>query len=131
MAKVRKFNLDLPAQAESSQTDIPALVRNAIPELSHDAIERVTATAPVQIRPAAEIAKPGHPRKRRYRLKTYSLLPEDIAHIEALLTGIRMAGLHDRSRSDIVRAGVTLMFSLPIEKQVKAVEAVENLRSAI
>lgn len=129
MAKVRKFNLDLPPQADSSQTAAPASVRNTIPELSSDAIERVTATAPVQIRPAAEVAKPGNPRERRYRLKTYSLLPEDIEHIEALLTGIRVAGLHDRSRSDIVRAGVALMLSLPIEEQVKAVEAVENLRS--
>ncbi len=129
MSKVRKFNLDLPEQAGSPPASPAADIRNVIPELAQDAIERVTATAPVQIRRSADVTKPGHPRVRRYRLKTYSLLQEDIERIEALLNGIRGAGLYDRSRSDIVRAGIKLLLSMPIEQQVKAVEAVENLRS--
>lgn len=129
MAKVRKFNLDMPRQVDSASS--PVVVRNVIPDLPRDAIERVAATAPVQIRHAVEVPKPGNPRERRYRLKTYSLVQEDIENIEALLAGIRGAGLYECSRSDIVRAGIKLMLSLPIDEQIKAVEAVENLRSAI
>lgn len=126
MAKVRKFNLDMPTQADAPPP--PVVVRNVVPDLPREAVERVAATASVQIRQTVEAPKPGNPRERRYRLKTYSLLQEDIENIEALLASIRGAGVYERGRGDIVRAGIKLMLSLPLDEQVRAVEAVEKLR---
>jgi hypothetical protein len=133
MAKVRKFNIDVPAaqavgegRDTTSGRDVPA--RNAVPDLPRQVVDSVSASAPVQIRSRRENRGPGNPRQRRYRQKTYSLLQEDINRIEDLVANIRSAGLYDRGRSDIVRAGVALLRSLPIEEQIKALQAVENLR---
>ena len=137
MAKVRKFSTDVPraepagqGRQTTSDAEAPA-VRNAVPDLPREVVETVTANAPVQIRGnqvPEEPQKRGNPRKRRYKQKTYSLLQEDIDLIEALVADIRQGGLYERGRSDIVRAGVHLLKSLPLDQQVKAVQAVQNLR---
>jgi hypothetical protein len=117
--KVRKFNTGVtPPEGQTS-----ASLHNAVPDLSDEAVAHVTATAPVKIHPKKR------PRKRRYKQKTYSLLQEDIERIETLVAKIRQAGLYERGRSDIVRAGVHLLDSLPLEEQIKVVNAIENLRS--
>lgn len=129
MAKVRKFSTDVPKPTEARQGTTQQ-VRNAVPDLSSEVVETVTATAPVQIRNQASViepAKPGNPRKRRYKQKTYSLLQEDIDLIEDLVTEIRQGGLYERGRSDIVRAGVNLLKTLPIDEKLEAVQAVEKL----
>ena len=135
MAKVRKFSTDVPkaepAEQVAPKSDSPA-VRNAVPDFPKEIVETVTANAPVQIlnsRGVEEKLSPGNPRKRRYRQKTYSLLQEDIDLIEMLVADIRQGGLYERGRSDIVRAGVRLLKSLPLEEKLKAVQDVENLRS--
>lgn len=136
MAKVRRFDtgIDPSASARAGQRSDPPsktaeAVRNAVPDIPKEAVDSVAASAPVQIRGAAR-SGPGNPRKRRYRQKSYSLLQEDIDRIEALVVAVRSAGLYDRSRSDIVRAGVALLQSLPLEDQLKAVQSIENLRSS-
>ncbi len=121
MAKVRKFRTDIPGQGVQKPAAIP--VGNIIPDISGEAVESVAATAPVKIR-----SNRGNPRQRRYKQKTYSLLQEDIDLIEKLMLNIRQAGLYERGRSDIVRAGVKLLRSLPLEDQVKAVQSVESLK---
>lgn len=121
MARVRKFNTGV-----EQRTPKPAssLAGNVVPDIPRAAVETVTASAPVQIK-----ARPGNPRPRRYKQKTYSLLQEDIDLIEQLVSEIRGAGLYERGRSDIVRAGVKLLQSLPIEDRVNAVQAVESLKN--
>jgi hypothetical protein len=117
--KVRKFNTGVtPPGGQTS-----ASLHNAVPDLSDEAVARVTATAPVKIHTKKS------PRKRRYKQKTYSLLQEDIERIEKLVAELRQAGIYERGRSDIVRAGVHLLDSLPLEEQIKIVNAIENLRS--
>lgn len=137
MAKVRKFNLNIPAPESASteqsgnlSSNTTEVVRNAIPNIPKEAVESVAASAPVQIRGEVTRKGPGNSRKRRYKQKTYSLLQEDIDRIEALVEALRAAGLYDRGRSDIVRAGVALLKSLPLEEQVQAVRAIENLRKS-
>jgi hypothetical protein len=122
MAKVRKFKTDIPGQGD--QKPAPVSIENTVPEISGEAVESVAATAPVKIRSGR-----GNPRPRRYKQKTYSLLQEDIDLIERLVADIRQAGLYERGRSDIVRAGVKLLQGLSIEQQLKAVEAVESLKA--
>lgn len=121
MAKVRKFKTDIPWQGD--QKPAPVSIENIVPDISGEAVDSVAATAPVKIRSGR-----GNPRQRRYKQKTYSLLQKDIDLIEKLVSEIRQAGLYERGRSDIVRAGVKLLQSLPIEQQLKAVQAVESLR---
>jgi hypothetical protein len=120
--KVRKFSTGVTGQGNSKPAVAPT--PNKVPDLSEEAIVRITASAPVKIRPGR-----GNPRKRRYKQKTYSLLQVDIDLIERLVAHIRQAGLYERSRSDIVRAGIQLLHSLPLEEQIKAVNAVENLKA--
>ena len=122
MAKVRKFTTDIPRPGESKVPAAPT--KNIVPDISGEAVESVAATAPVKIR-----AGRGNPRHRRYKQKTYSLLQEDIDLIEKLVSEIRRAGLYERGRSDIVRAGVKLLQSLPIDQQLKAVQAVKSLKT--
>ena len=119
--KVRKFSTGMAGQG--SQKPDPVPTQNIVPDISAEAVESVTATAPVKIRSGR-----GNPRQRRYKQKTYSLLQEDIDLIERLMLEIRQAGLYERGRSDIVRAGVKLLRSLTLEDQVKAVQAVESLK---
>lgn len=120
MAKVRKF---------STGTSAPAAPRpakpagNVVPDIPDEAAASLAARAPIRIQ-----GKPGNPRPRRYRQKTYSLLQEDIDTIEALVAELRQAGLYERGRSDIVRAGVKLLRGLPLEQKISAVEAVESLK---
>jgi hypothetical protein len=122
VAKVRKFKTDIPGQGDPKPTSVP--IENTVPDISGEAVESVAATAPVRIRSGR-----GNPRPRRYKQKTYSLLQEDIDLIERLVADIRQAGLYERGRSDIVRAGVKLLQGLSIEQQLKAVEAVESLKA--
>ncbi len=136
MAKVRKFSTDVPRGEPAGQgapTAHASAVRNAVPDLPREIVETVTASAPVQIRSSQVPEEPprrGNPRKRRYKQKTYSLLQEDIDLIEDLVAEIRQGGLYERGRSDIVRAGVHLLKSLPLQEQLQAVQAVENLRGS-
>lgn len=110
MPKVRKF-------------DTP----NEVPQVPARVCASLAASAPVQI--GARInAKPGNPRPRRHKQKTYSLLQEDIDRLEALMHEVRAAGLYERSRSDIIRAGILLLESLPLEQKLEAVNAVEDLK---
>jgi hypothetical protein len=133
MAKVRKFSTDVPrpgGAGEGGQATLSSpAARNAVPDLSREIVDSVSANAPVQIRGNHEAPKRGNPRKRRYRQKTYSLLQEDIDLIEALVAQIREGGLYERGRSDIVRAGVHLLQSLPPEERLRAVQAIEKLRT--
>jgi hypothetical protein len=127
MAKVRKFELGVAGQAAGK----PAPRENAIPDIPPEAADRVAASAPVKIMStvaSSPTTGPGNPRKRRYRQKTYSLLQEDIDLIESLVAEIRQGGLYERGRSDIVRAGVLLLNTLPLQDKIKAVEAVESLK---
>jgi len=121
--KVRKFSTGVAGQGEQKPAPEPA--HNVVPDIPEETVERVSASAPVQIRSRGR----GNPRKRRYKQKTYSLLQEDIDLIERLVADIRQAGLYERGRSDIVRAGVRLLRSLPLEEQVAAVNRVESLKS--
>jgi hypothetical protein len=125
--KVRNFDLNLPSKPTSQEKTAPS--RNVVPDLPKEAVERISASAPLQSQRPLENSKRGNQRPRRYCTKTYSLVQEDIDRIEGLLLKVRQAGLYDRSRSDLVRAGIALLSSLPIEEQIKAVDGVENLHS--
>ena len=129
MAKVRRFDTGLAGQGAEK----PAAPReNSVPDIPPEAAERVASSAPVKIMSDREEEKGrgrGNPRKRRYRQKTYSLLQEDIELIEALVAEVRQSGLYERGRSDIVRAGVLLLSRLSPQEKLKAVEAVEDLKS--
>jgi hypothetical protein len=124
MAKVRKFDTGIAGQGE------PKPVRpheNAVPDIAPEAADRVTETAPVKIAAGRSRGR-GNPRQRRYRQKTYSLLQEDIDLLETLVSEVRQGGLYERGRSDIVRAGIRLLGTLPLEDKLKAIEAVEDLK---
>lgn len=114
MAKVRKFDTGVSAN--------PATTKNSVPDISRSAADAVAASAPVQLR------KPGNPRPRRYRQKTYSMTDEDIARVETLLNALRREGVFNRSRSDIIRAGLLLLDEKFGPDLVSAVERVENLK---
>jgi hypothetical protein len=130
MADVRKsrYQVVLPTPGPS-----PSVAGgNSVPDLSADAIARVVATAPLQTRaPDTEpsAAKSNQPRPRRYRQKTYSVTQADIDLIEKLTLELRQAGLFERGRSDVVRAGVWLLASLSTADKCRAVEAVEDLKA--
>jgi Arc/MetJ-type ribon-helix-helix transcriptional regulator len=124
MAKVRKFDTGVAGQGAPKPAP-SAPHENIVPDISPEAADRVAASAPVKIMPNQGR---GNPRKRRYRQKTYSLLQEDIDLIEALVAEIRQAGLYERGRSDVVRAGVRLLSTLPAAEKLKAVEAVADLK---
>ncbi|NCC27560.1 MAG: hypothetical protein EOM22_05250 [Gammaproteobacteria bacterium] len=132
MAKVRKFDTGIAGQGTPTR-DAPR--ENAVPDIPPEAADRVAASAPVRIMSTQDRNEPmqpqprGNPRKRRYRQKTYSLLQEDIDLIEALVAEVRQGGLYERGRSDIVRAGVLLLSTLPPAEKLKAVQAVEDLKS--
>jgi len=129
MAKVRKFDTGVPGQGTTSRG---APRENAVPDIPPEAADRIAASAPVRImsdRDQEQGQGRGNPRKRRYRQKTYSLLQEDIDLIEALVAEVRQGGLYERGRSDIVRAGVRLLSTLPPGEKLRAVEAVEDLKS--
>ncbi len=119
--KVRKFSTGVAGQGDQQPDSFPT--QNIVPDIPAEAVESVAATAPVKIRSVR-----GNPRQRRYKQKTYSLLQEDIDLIERLMLDIRQAGLYERGRSDIVRAGVKLLRSLALEDKVKAVQAVKSLK---
>ncbi len=119
--KVRKFSTGVAGQGGQKLDSVPA--QNIVPDIPAEAVESVAASAPVKIRSGR-----GNPRQRRYKQKTYSLLQEDVDLIERLMLEIRQAGLYERGRSDIVRAGVKILRSLTLEDQVKAVQAVESLK---
>ena len=123
MAKVRKFETGIAGQG-TPKPEAPVVRTNLVPNITPEAADSLAASAPVHIRP-----KPGNPRQRRYKQKTYSLPQEDIDLIEQLLLEIRKGGLFERGRSDIVRAGVHLLHSLPLADKLRAVEAIENLRN--
>ena len=120
MARVRKFSTGLE---QATQKPATPLADNVVPNIPSDVAETVAASAPVQIKP-----RRGNPRQRRYKQKTYSLLQEDIDLIEQLVQDIRSAGLYERGRSDIVRAGVRLLQTLSTEDRVHAIQKVESLR---
>lgn len=122
MPKVRKFSTGIAGQGEQPKP-VADPAQNIVPDIPEEAVERISASAPVKIRSGR-----CNPRKRRYKQKTYSLLQEDIDLIERLMLDIRQAGLYERGRSDIVRAGVKLLRSISLEDQVKVVQAVENLK---
>lgn len=116
MPKVRKFNTGInekPAKEAS----------NTVPDIPRELADSLSASAPLQTK-----RKPGNPRPRRYRQKTYSLTDADIERLERLVAEVRKAGLYDRSRSDIVRAGLLLLERLSTEQRIAAVEGVENLK---
>lgn len=121
MAKVRKFNTGVSGQGTVKPETPP--ITNVVPDIPEEAVASLAASAPVKI-----VGKPGNPRKRRYKQKTYSLIQEDIDLIEALVVELRKAGLYERGRSDVVRAGVRLLHALPLEQKIQAVEAVESLK---
>jgi Arc/MetJ-type ribon-helix-helix transcriptional regulator len=123
MAKVRKFSTSGAKPAEKHAA--PSTAVNIVPDIPKEAAEKAAADAPVTIRRKG----PGNPRQRRYKQKTYSMTQEDINTIEALVTAIRQAGLYERSRSDIVRAGVNLLANLSLDEQVRAVQAVKDLKA--
>lgn len=129
MADVRKtrYQVVVPEHGAKPSVDSP----NAVPDISPEAVARVAATAPLQTRNEGALAphpaKSGNPRPRRYRQKTYSLTQADIDQIEALTQELRHAGLYERGRSDVVRAGVWLLASLSTAEKCRAVDAVEDL----
>jgi Arc/MetJ-type ribon-helix-helix transcriptional regulator len=115
MAKVKRFDTGI--------TDKPARENsNRIPDISKAAADAAASSAPVHIR------GPGNPRPRRYRQKTFSLTDADIERVERLVAEIRTAGLYDRSRSDLVRAGLLILDRMSDDERRAAVEAVENLK---
>lgn len=116
MAKVRRFDTGITDKPASKQS-------NQIPDIPKAAADRLSATAPLQTKRG-----PGNPRPRRYRQKTFSLTEADIERVETLVAAIRKAGLYDRGRSDLVRAGLLLLEKMTKEERIKAVEAVENLK---
>jgi len=120
--KVRKFSTGVAGQGTVKPAADPA--QNIDPDIPEDAIERVSASAPMKIHPEKKPTR----KKRRYKQKTYSIMQADIDTIEQIVSDVRQAGLYERGRSDIVRAAVQLLGTLPIEQQVNAVKAVEYLR---
>ncbi len=124
MAKVRKFDTGVAGQGIQTPAVSEPARGNVIPDIPEAAAASLAARAPVHIR-----GKIGNPRTRRYRQKTYSLLQEDIDLIEALVAEIRQGGLYERGRSDIVRAGIRLLSTLPLDTKIRAVEAVEDLKN--
>ena len=122
MAKVRKFDTGVAGQG--AHKPAPAPLENTVPDIPPEAADRLAASAPVKI-----VGKPGNPRKRRHKQKTYSMLQEDIDLIEAVVSEIRGGGLYERGRSDVVRAGVLLLSRLSLEDKIKAVQAVEDLKA--
>lgn len=116
MAKVRKFDTGVSKPASQPSG-------NRLPDIPKEAVESLSASAPLQTK-----RKPGNPRPRRYRQKTYSLTDADIERLERLVADVRKAGLYERSRSDIVRAGLMLIERLSTDQRVAAVEGVENLK---
>jgi hypothetical protein len=125
MAKVRRFDTGVAGQGTQKPAAAPPRA-NAVPDITPEAADRVAASAPVKI---MDLHGRGNPRQRRYKQKTYSLLQEDIDLIEALVAEIRKGGLYERGRSDVVRAGVRLLSTLPAAEKLKAIEAVEDLKS--
>lgn len=121
MPKVRKFDTGLAGQGSDKPS--PAVSENTVPDIAPEVAASASASAPVKIR-----ARPGNPRARRYKQKTYSLLQEDIDLIEELVAEIRQGGLYERGRSDVVRAGVRLLKSLSRDDRLKAVQAVQSLK---
>ena len=121
MAKVRKFETGVVGQGGQKPVSVP--LENVVPDIPQEAADSVAASAPVRIR-----NRPGNPRPRRYKQKTYSLLQEDIDLIEELVSEIRQGGLYERGRSDIVRAGVRLLKSLSLVDKIQAVQRVESLK---
>jgi hypothetical protein len=121
VAKVRKFDTGLAGQGARKPASVP--LKNVVPDIPQEVADNLAASAPVHIK-----GKRGNPRRRRYRQKTYSLLQEDIDLIEDLVAEIRRAGLYERGRSDVIRAGVRLLESLSLSDKLKAVQAVENLK---
>lgn len=115
MAKVRKFDTGVSDQPTSQPT-------NRVPDIPKAAADAATSSAPVHIR------GPGNPRPRRYRQKTFSLTDADVERVERLVAEIRTAGLYDRGRSDLVRAGLLLLERMSTDERRAAVEAVENLK---
>ena len=122
MAKVRKFDTGITGVPE--QKTSYATSQNIVPKIATEIADRVAASAPMKV-----TGKPGNPRPRRYKQKTYSLLQEDIDLIEALVAEVRRGGLYERGRSDVVRAGVKLLSQLPLEEKLKAFEAIESLKA--
>lgn len=133
MAKVRRFNTDIQGSTKpAGQHQRKESYNNPVPNIPREIADRITDSAPVKIKgEGGEEAKRGrgNPRTRRYRQKTYSLIQEDIDLIESLVAEIRKAGLYERGRSDIVRAGVLLLSRLPVHEKVKIVEEIESLKS--
>jgi Arc/MetJ-type ribon-helix-helix transcriptional regulator len=125
MPKVRKFDTGVASQG-TQKPAAAALRENAVPAIPPEAADRVAASAPVKI---MDNQGRGNPRRRRYRQKTYSLLQEDIDLIEALVAEVRQGGLYERGRSDVVRAGVRLLSTLPPAEKLEALQAVESLKS--
>lgn len=121
MAKVRKFSTGVAGEGTAKSASVS--LKNAVPDIPQGIADSVSASAPIKIR-----SRPGNPRPRRYKQKTYSLLQEDIDLIEELVATIRKGGLYERGRSDIVRAGVRLLNSLSLEDKIKAVQVVKSLK---
>ena len=121
MAKVRRFNTSVAGRGAQKPDHVSP--KNEVPDIPQEAADSLAASAPVKIR-----GKRGNPRQRRYKQKTYSLLQEDIDLIEELVTEIRQSGLYERGRSDIVRAGVRLLKSVPLKDKIETVQAVESLK---
>lgn len=119
VSKVRKFQTDVPVPGKS----VPDISPNVVSDLPKATVDSVVVTAPVKIR-----AGRGNPRPRRYQQKTYSILQEDIDLLEQIMARIRQAGLYERGRSDIVRAGIHLLNSLSLEEQMQALRNVESLK---
>lgn len=124
MANVRKFKTGIEGQGGAAPEPARTTTSNKVPDIPAAAVHSVAASAPVQIR----TGRPGNPRARRYRQKTYSLTQDDIDAIEALVMELRQAGLYERGRSDIVRAGVRLLAGLALEDKKRAVAAVPSLK---
>ena len=118
MAKVRRFDVSIP----DKPADKPE-PSNRVADIPRAAADSLTASAPLQTK-----RKPGNPRPRRYRQKTYSLIEEDIARLESLVAEVRQAGAYDRSRSDVVRAALLLFWEQPIIEKLRVLEQIENLK---
>lgn len=125
MVKVRKFSTGVDGTKPAPPT--PA---NVVPDLPASVVDSVAASAPVHIQAPSAPPPTSTPkaRSRRYLTKTYSVLQEDIDAIESLVAEVRSGGLYARGRSDIVRAGVRLLRSLPRDVLLQAVASVEDLK---
>lgn len=116
MPKVRKFNTGISEKSAKEAS-------NTVPDIPRELADSLSASAPLQTK-----RKPGNPRPRRYRQKMFSLTDADIQRLERLIAEVRKAGLYDRSRSDLVRAGLMALQNMTTEERAAAVEAVENLK---